>query len=81
MAGSQTKALSLILLLLFIHLSIGQVLGVAQGMKYANPQSEPIIAEMKKMRKLIEIDAMLDYEGAGANCKHDPSKKPIGCKP
>lgn len=42
---------------------------------------QPIIAEMKKMRKLIEIDAMLDYEGAGANCKHDPSKKPIGCKP
>ncbi|KAF2313487.1 hypothetical protein GH714_011222 [Hevea brasiliensis] len=56
MAGSQTKALALILLLLFIHLSIGQVWGVAQGMKYANPQSEPIIAAMKKIRKLVEID-------------------------
>ncbi|KAJ9148109.1 hypothetical protein P3X46_030200 [Hevea brasiliensis] len=80
MAGSQTKALALILLLLFIHLSIGQVWGVAQGMKYANPQSEPIIAAMKKIRKLVEIDFMLDYDKEGPNPKHDPprSGKPAG---
>ncbi|KAJ9173754.1 hypothetical protein P3X46_016861 [Hevea brasiliensis] len=75
MAGSQTKAIALILLLIFMDLSTGQVMGVAQGMSYANPQGdEAITIHMKKMRKLIEIDATLDYEPGKHNSKHEPPK-------
>ncbi|KAI9157329.1 hypothetical protein LWI28_020736 [Acer negundo] len=38
--------------------------------------------QMKKMRKLLMVDAVLDYDDAGANTKHDPpKKKPGGGKP
>ncbi|EEF43397.1 conserved hypothetical protein [Ricinus communis] len=83
MAGYyHTKALAaLLFLLLFLDLSLGHVLDVAEDMNHANLPSHEAIAEMKRMRKLIDIEALLDYEKDGhANVKHEPPKigKPNG---
>ncbi|KDP25258.1 hypothetical protein JCGZ_20414 [Jatropha curcas] len=48
-------------------------------MNHAKPLKANI-AQMKKrmMRKVVEIDVRLDYEGEKANPKHEPPKRPGG---
>lgn len=45
-------------------------------------KGEKKINEMMKIRKVLMVDAVLDYDDAGANTRHDPPKrKPPGGRP
>ncbi|KAI5595317.1 hypothetical protein POPTR_003G143300v4 [Populus trichocarpa] len=69
--GSQTKTILLILLLLFIDLSAGEFSGIQEGHILPNPPSE-LIYEVE-MRKLTEMEAMVDYQKDPVpNPKHEP---------
>ncbi|KAF9685957.1 hypothetical protein SADUNF_Sadunf03G0108600 [Salix dunnii] len=71
--GIRTKTFLLILLLLFIDLSVARFLGIQEGQ---NPPGELNIYEVE-MRKLTEMEAMVDYQkDPEPNPKHEPPKKP-----
>uniref|UniRef100_A0A6N2JXE9 Uncharacterized protein n=1 Tax=Salix viminalis TaxID=40686 RepID=A0A6N2JXE9_SALVM len=75
--GSRAKTFLLILLLLFIDLSGARFLGNV----LPNPPDELIIYEVE-MRKLTEMEAMVDYQkDPKPNPKHEPPKKPGGNGP
>ncbi|KAG5249466.1 hypothetical protein IMY05_003G0104900 [Salix suchowensis] len=79
--GSRTKTFFLILLLLFIDLSAARFLGIQEGHVLPNPPDELIIYEVE-MRKLTEMEAMVDYQkDPKPNPKHEPPKKPGGNGP
>ncbi|KAJ6326574.1 hypothetical protein OIU78_013637 [Salix suchowensis] len=76
------KLFLLILLLLFIeYLSAARFLGIQEGHVLPNPPDELIIYEVE-MRKLTEMEAMVDYQkDPKPNPKHEPPKKPGGNGP
>ncbi|KAM3233593.1 hypothetical protein BC332_15502 [Capsicum chinense] len=68
---------TLILLLLFlIFVSSGPVEGLAYGVNRTYKLHKHVIRE--NPRKLLQLDAVLDYDNAGPNTKHDPRGKKGG---
>ncbi|PON73608.1 hypothetical protein PanWU01x14_057900 [Parasponia andersonii] len=75
--ASLTKTFLFIFLLLFMDVSSSRVKGFVDEAKPASlPKIEAIVG--KKTRKLITLDAILDYDKPIPNPKHD--KKPGGGK-
>ncbi|KAL5736930.1 hypothetical protein ACOSP7_031386 [Xanthoceras sorbifolium] len=72
---------SLVILLLIPLLSTGMVEGFKDDDMHPKNSLYKDGIQMKKMRKILILDAMLDYDDAGANTKHDPPKKKPGSRP
>ncbi|XP_022844503.1 uncharacterized protein LOC111367714 [Olea europaea var. sylvestris] len=70
------KASSLLFLLLFVSLSTGTVYcsGIRVKTVLMNHKGEMQV----NSRKLLALDAVLDYDYAGPNPKHDPRGKKGG---
>ncbi|KAG2701416.1 hypothetical protein I3843_06G040100 [Carya illinoinensis] len=70
------KTVLLLLLILLIPLS-----GMVEGFKVRMNPSYSLYKDGNRfnlIRKLPELDSLLDYDEAGANTKHDPTKKKPG---
>ncbi|XVE58344.1 hypothetical protein DITRI_Ditri04bG0162600 [Diplodiscus trichospermus] len=78
MAALWFKTFLLLSLVLIMPFSHGMVDGVQGGMqaKFSFQQGGMIETMSSSSRKLLMVGAMLDYDDAGANHKHDPKKKP-----
>ncbi|KAJ6388479.1 hypothetical protein OIU77_026947 [Salix suchowensis] len=64
-----------------LSLSAARFLGIQEGHVLPNPPDELIIYEVE-MRKLTEMEAMVDYQkDPKPNPKHEPPKKPGGNGP
>ncbi|KAK4351002.1 hypothetical protein RND71_030315 [Anisodus tanguticus] len=70
-----SKAFAFLLLLLFlIFVSSGTVEGLGNGANHIYKlQKKNGVKEIP--RKLMVLDAVLDYDYAGPNSRHDPSRK------
>ncbi|CAN4102346.1 unnamed protein product [Withania somnifera] len=67
------KALILLLLLFLIFVFTGPAEGFAYGMNRTSKFHKHVIRE--NPRKLLQLEAVLDYDNAGPNTKHDPRGK------
>ncbi|XP_059434793.1 uncharacterized protein LOC132167785 [Corylus avellana] len=67
------KTVILLLLILLIPLS-----GIVEGFKDGTIPYHSLYKDgsRMKLRKLLELDSLLDYDDAGANPRHDPRRKP-----
>ncbi|KAI3421442.1 uncharacterized protein J3R85_012253 [Psidium guajava] len=63
---------SLIIHLIFFHACLGNSEGTDSAKSLRSPSGEGYVAV--KVRKLIGLEALLDYEPPGANPAHDPRK-------
>ncbi|KAL9432791.1 hypothetical protein AB3S75_027747 [Citrus x aurantiifolia] len=50
--------------------------GMVEGFKINNMHSKHSLEKDMNMRKRLMVGAVLDYDDAGPNPKHDPRKKP-----
>ncbi|KAK4366027.1 hypothetical protein RND71_013907 [Anisodus tanguticus] len=71
------KAFILLLLLFLIFVSSGTVEGLANDANRAHKLYKHVIIR-ENPRKLLQLDAVLDYDNAGPNTKHDPRGKKDG---
>ncbi|XWS61353.1 hypothetical protein CRYUN_Cryun07bG0118700 [Craigia yunnanensis] len=76
MAALWFKTFLLVSLVLIMPFSYGMVDGFQGGMQTKYSLEQGGMIQKSSSRKLLMLGAMLDYDDAGANPKHDPRKKP-----
>ncbi|KAI6701969.1 hypothetical protein NL676_011105 [Syzygium grande] len=64
---------SLLILLILLHACLGDSRSINTAKSLRSPSGEGNVAV--KVRKLIGLEALLDYEPPGANPAHDPPRK------